>query len=74
VRRLEDRGIATRMLFGGNLTRQPAYSEIEYRTSGALENTDRVMRDLFWVGVYPGLTTDMVEYMISEIHEFVLQV
>lgn len=73
VKHLEGRGIATRMLFGGNLTRQPAYREIEYKTSGALENTDLVMRDLFWVGVYPGMTSDMVNYMISEIREFVLQ-
>jgi len=70
VRHLEDRLIATRMLFGGNLIRQPAYSGIKYRASGSLENTDRVMRDLFWVGVYPGLTSEMVEYIISKFKEF----
>lgn len=73
VRRLEDRRIATRMLFGGNLTRQPAYSGIEYRSAGSLENTDRVMRDLFWVGVYPGMTEEMIDYMISQIRVFALQ-
>lgn len=70
VNHLEGRGIATRMLFGGNLTRQPAYENIRRRVAGALENTDRVMNDLFWVGVYPGITPAMREYLARTIREF----
>lgn len=63
VGHLEGRGIATRMLFGGNLVRQPAYASIRARIAGGLENTDRVMRSLFWVGVYPGITRPMRRFM-----------
>ncbi len=70
VNYLEERGIATRMLFGGNLTRQPAYENIRCRTAGSLENTDRVMNDLFWIGVYPGITRAMREYCARTIREF----
>ncbi|MBN1323067.1 MAG: lipopolysaccharide biosynthesis protein RfbH [Methanotrichaceae archaeon] len=70
---LEGKLIATRMLFGGNLTRQPAYRGIRCRVAGSLENTDCVMRDLFWIGVYPGLSAEMVGYMISAIKEFVFE-
>ncbi len=73
VGHLEAGLIATRMLFGGNLTRQPAYRGIRSRVAGTLDNTDRVMRDLFWIGVYPGLSAEMVEYMISAIREFIVQ-
>ena len=58
---LEDHKIATRMLFGGNLIKQPAYEGVRYRISGSLKNTDAVMDNLFWVGVYPGLTIEMLE-------------
>jgi len=64
VRYLEDNNIATRMLFGGNLLKQPAYQGINYRLFGTLENTDRVMENLFWIGVYPGLTDEMINYVI----------
>jgi len=70
VRFLEDRKIASRALFGGNLTRQPAYSEVQYRTVGNLPNSDLVMNQLFWIGVYPGLTTEMLQYVIETFHEF----
>jgi CDP-6-deoxy-D-xylo-4-hexulose-3-dehydrase len=66
---LERRKIATRMLFAGNLTRQPAYSEVERRTPVPLTNTDFVMTNTFWIGVYPGLTKAMIDYVIDVLHE-----
>jgi CDP-4-dehydro-6-deoxyglucose reductase, E1 len=62
---LEDKKIASRALFGGNLTRQPAYKDVRYRTIGNLPNSDLVMNQLFWIGVYPGLTTQMLDYVIE---------
>jgi CDP-4-dehydro-6-deoxyglucose reductase, E1 len=70
VQWLEAHRIATRLLFGGNLLRQPAYLNIESRTIGNLKNSDFVMNQVFWVGVYPGLTKPMLDYMIEHIHEF----
>ena len=64
VQFLEDRKIGTRLLFGGNLTRQPAYKDVKYRTIGDLKESDRVMNQTFWVGVYPGLTKEMLDYVI----------
>jgi CDP-4-dehydro-6-deoxyglucose reductase, E1 len=69
VRHLEDNKIATRLLFGGNLTRQPAYRGVNYRVSGELKNTNFVMERLFWVGVYPGITPAMLDYMIEIFHQ-----
>jgi CDP-6-deoxy-D-xylo-4-hexulose-3-dehydrase len=63
VNYLESRKIATRMLFGGNLTRQPAYRKLRCRVSGGLKNTDLVMNNMFWIGVYPGLTESMIGYI-----------
>ncbi|MCF7907825.1 MAG: lipopolysaccharide biosynthesis protein RfbH [Candidatus Omnitrophica bacterium] len=63
VRYLEKNKIATRMLFGGNLTKQPAYQGIKYRVSGSLNNTNLVMDNLFWIGVYPGITKDKLDYI-----------
>jgi len=57
-------------LFAGNLTRQPSYSNVNYRIAGNLVNTDRVMRDTFWVGVYPGLNTAMLGYAATSLKEF----
>lgn len=70
LRFLDARKIGTRLLFGGNLTRQPAYQNIEYRVAGSLENTDFVMNQVFWLGVYPGLTDEMLTYMIESLHDF----
>ena len=64
---LEERKIATRLLFGGNLTRQPAYRGRDYRVAGSLENTDFVMERVFWVGVYPGITEAMMEHTIESL-------
>ena len=68
---LEERKIASRALFGGNLTRQPAYQNVHYRTVGDLRNSDLVMNNLFWIGVYPGLTPEMLDYMLHSFHHFV---
>lgn len=68
VRYIESEGIQSRMLFSGNLTKHPCFDEMRktgegYRVVGTLENTDRIMRDTFWVGVYPGMTDEMIDYM-----------
>jgi len=73
VRHLESRKIATRLLFGGNLIRQPAYQDVPYRVVGELKNTDVVMNNTFWVGVYPGLTEEMIAYVIETVTTFVLE-
>ena len=65
VRYLEERRIGTRQLFGGNLTRQPAYQGVQFRSVGSLPNTDDVMRNVFWIGVYPGITPEMIKYVLS---------
>jgi CDP-6-deoxy-D-xylo-4-hexulose-3-dehydrase len=67
---LENGKIATRMLFGGNLVRQPAYLEIEKRVPAPLENSDAIMNSLFWIGVYPGITGEMMSYMTGKLTEF----
>ena len=71
VQFLEQRKIGTRLLFGGNLIRQPAYSDKKYRVVDNLINTDKVLHDTFWIGVYPGLTKQMLDFMISSIHDFI---
>ena len=67
---LEDHKIATRTLFGGNLIRQPAYLDAKYRIIGDLKNTDMVMNNLFWIGVYPGITEEMIIYIHKVFSEF----
>ena len=62
---LEDHKVATRMLFGGNLIKQPAYSDMISRSVGSLVNTDLVMNNLFWIGVYPGLKPEMCNYVVA---------
>ncbi len=68
---LNSRKIATRLLFGGNLTLQPAYLKQRFRVVGSLERTDIVMRNSFWIGVYPGLTQEMLQFAADSIWEFV---
>jgi CDP-6-deoxy-D-xylo-4-hexulose-3-dehydrase len=67
---LESRKIATRMLFAGNMTRQPAFEGVPHRVVGPLTNTDRVMRDTFWIGVWPGLTPPMLAWMVASFEAF----
>ncbi len=65
---LEDRKIETRMLFGGNLIRQPAYKDVHYRLPGKLDNTDFVMDQVFWIGVYPDITIETLDYVEETFH------
>lgn len=76
VRYLEAKGIQTRMLFAGNIVRQPCFDELRrshtgYRIADSLTNTNRIMRDTFWVGVYPGLSDEQLDYMVRTIKEAV---
>lgn len=68
---LEAAKIGTRLLFAGNLTRQPAYEGLEFRVVGELANTDFVMNNVFWIGVFPGLTREMLDYVVRTALEFV---
>lgn len=77
VRYLEEHGIQTRMLFAGNLIKHPCFDQMRasgkgYRVVGKLENTDRIMRDTFWIGVYPGMTDEKLDYMANIIKEAVI--
>ncbi|OIN48046.1 lipopolysaccharide biosynthesis protein RfbH [Pseudomonas azotoformans] len=67
---LDEHKIGTRLLFAGNLLRQPYMIGREYRVSGTLENTDRIMSKTFWVGVWPGLTPEMLDYVVDRIETF----
>ena len=72
VQYVEKRGVQTRMLFAGNLTKHPCFDEMRaagqgYRIVGSLDNLDRIMADTFWVGVYPGMTDEMIDYMARTI-------
>lgn len=67
---LEARKIASRLLFGGNLTKQPYFLEQNYRVVGNLANTDKVMNRSLWLGVFPGLSEEMIDYMIQSVTEF----
>lgn len=70
---LESHRIGTRLLFGGNLTRQPAYANANYRVVGDLTNTDYVMNSVCWIGVWPGLTTAHLDFVLDTIRDFVAQ-
>ncbi|GFI21971.1 GDP-4-keto-6-deoxy-D-mannose 3-dehydratase [Lachnospiraceae bacterium] len=75
---IESQGIQTRMLFAGNLTKHPCFDQMRatgdgYRIVGKLDNTDRIMKDTFWVGVYPGMTDEMIDYMAEIIKKGVDQ-
>lgn len=67
---LDEHKIVTRPLFAGNLLRQPAYRSIPHRVVGDLSNTDRAMMGTFWLGVYPGITAEMIDYVIDVLHKF----
>ena len=69
VRNLEDRKVGTRLLFGGNLLRQPAFMGQNIRVSGSLERTDKIMQDSFWVGVWPGINDEMLDYMVDTLSD-----
>ena len=76
VRYIEEHGVQTRMLFAGNLVKHPCFDEMRetgtgYRVAGSLENTERILRDTFWVGVYPGMTDAKLDYMARIIREAV---
>ncbi|GAK51711.1 DegT/DnrJ/EryC1/StrS aminotransferase [Candidatus Moduliflexus flocculans] len=71
IRFLEQQNISTRLLFGGNLLRHPAYQDIPHRIVGTLTNTDVIMNQTFWIGVYPGLTEVMLNYVIDNIRAFI---
>ena len=70
LRFLDSRKIGTRLLFAGNILKQPAYKDIEFRVVGDLTNTDIIMKRSFWVGVYPGLTKQMLDYVIESIADY----
>jgi len=67
---LDQYKIGTRLLFAGNLTRQPYFKDHTHRVSGDLTNTDKVMNNTFWVGVYPGLNEDMLNFMVEKLEAF----
>lgn len=74
---LEDKGIQTRLLFAGNITRQPLFDEYKkdkdsYRIVGDLKNTDLITTNSFWIGVYPGMTENMINYMVLNIEEYII--
>ena len=78
VQKIEERGVQTRMLFAGNLIKHPCFDEMRaqgcsYRVVGDLTNTDRIMNDTFWIGVYPGMTDEMIDDMIKVIHQAVCE-
>ena len=70
LRFLDSRKIGTRLLFAGNLTKQPAYRNVDFKIVGDLTNTDIVMTRTFWVGTYPGLTNEMLDFIAESIKEF----
>ena len=71
IQHLEQRKIATRLVFAGNLTRQPAYENVRYRVAGTLEKTDFVMNNVFWIGVYPGIHREMLAHVLETFHSLV---
>jgi CDP-6-deoxy-D-xylo-4-hexulose-3-dehydrase len=75
VKFLEENNIQTRNLFAGNITRHPCFEHLkegkDYRISSDLKNTDKIMNDSFWIGLYPGMGREKLEYMVAKIREFV---
>ena len=70
IRHLENHKIGTRLLFGGNITKQPAYLNIEKRIIGDLSNTDLIMNNSFYVGIWPGLNNGMLDYIATNLISF----
>ena len=78
VQKIEESGVQTRMLFAGNLIKHPCFDEMRaqghgYRVVGDLTNADKIMNDTFWIGVYPGMTDEMIDYMAKVIREAISQ-
>jgi len=71
LKHLDEKKIGSRLLFGGNLLKQPAYRNVEHRVVGDLKNTNLIMTNTFWLGVYPGLTNEMLDYVVSVVRDFV---
>ena len=76
VEYLENRNIQTRNLFSGNYIKHPCFDEMRkeqsgYRSIGGLENTDKIMEQSFWIGVYPGMTQEKLDYMVASIKKFI---
>jgi len=71
IQALETRRIGTRLLFGGNLTRQPAYQDVKFRVVGDLKNTNYAMRNVFWIGIYPGLSEAMLDHVVDACSVFI---
>jgi CDP-6-deoxy-D-xylo-4-hexulose-3-dehydrase len=76
---LEKNGVQTRLLFAGNLIKHPCFDEFRdkegeaYRVVNELKTTDRIMNNSFWIGVYPGMNDEMIDYMVDKIHEYFAQ-
>ena len=71
IRELEASGIGTRLYFAGNITRHPAYSDVSFRVSGPLDNSDTILRDVFWIGVHPGLDRPRLDYMLERLRAII---
>ena len=70
LRYLDDNKIGSRLLFAGNLTKQPGYQNVHYRISGNLHNTDKTMNDTFWIGIYPELNYNHFDFVVNKLEEF----
>lgn len=73
LRYLDQKKIGTRLMFAGNILRQPAYRDVSFRVHGSLENTDNIMRNAFWIGLHPGLNFEMLDHVIDSIKEFTVK-
>ena len=73
IRYLEDNKISTRLVFGGNVIRQPAYRNVEYRIAAGLDVSDFMMNQSFWIGVYPGLGAEQLSYILDVFHRAALE-